>query len=396
MTRVVLIVLCALQVTMQLYVWIPIHDIVSASYGGQDMTPALSAALFGYAAGFLLFGPVTDRFGRRRVLLAGVAVMAVLTFLVPFAPTPVLSGLLRVIQGFAGGAFSPCALSYLGEALPRRAATTAIGAVSTAYLMAGVLGQVMASVITQAWGWQWLFWLSAAGLAVNVALLALVMHEERAGDPSARVVSGFAAQARLLARADIAVPLVAVFVLMLSFVAMYTSLATELVDALHLPESMGTTIRLAGVPGMLVAPFVGSWVGRVGTETGALVGYLLAAAGLAVEALGAGSVPIIIAGSNIFVAGIAVSSTAMVTMFGDMFGDRAAPRRGAGTALYGFTVFLGASSAPYLAHALGFRPLLGILVAALIGGAALVASSRRASGPVKPVVDISTQSSPLP
>ncbi|SHU64999.1 major facilitator transporter [Mycobacteroides abscessus subsp. abscessus] len=186
--------------------------------------------------------------------------------------------------------------------------------------------------------------------------------------------------------------LAAVFVLMLSFVAMYTSLATELVDALHLPESMGTTIRLAGVPGMLVAPFVGSWVGRVGTETGALVGYLLAAAGLAVEALGAGSVPIIIAGSNIFVAGIAVSSTAMVTMFG----DRAAPRRGAGTALYGFTVFLGASSAPYLAHALGFRPLLGILVAALIGGAALVASSRGASGPVKPVVDISTQSSPLP
>lgn len=317
MTRVVLIVLCALQVTMQLYVWIPIHDIVSASYGGQDMTPALSAALFGYAAGFLLFGPVTDRFGRRRVLLAGVAVMAVLTFLVPFAPTPVLSGLFRVIQGFAGGAFSPSALSYLGEALPRRAATTAIGAVSTAYLMAGVLGQVMASVITQAWGWQWLFWLSAAGLAVNVALLALVMHEERAGDPSTRVVSGFAAQARLLARADIAVPLVAVFVLMLSFVAMYTSLATELVDALHLPESMGTTIRLAGVPGMLVAPFVGSWVGRVGTETGALVGYLLAATGLAVEALGAGSVPIIIAGSNIFVAGIAVSSTAMVTMFGD-------------------------------------------------------------------------------
>lgn len=73
---------------MQLYVWIPIHGIVSASYGGQDMTPALSAALFGYAAGFLLFGPVTDRFGRRRVLLAGVAVMAVLTFLVPLPRRP--------------------------------------------------------------------------------------------------------------------------------------------------------------------------------------------------------------------------------------------------------------------------------------------------------------------
>lgn len=392
MTRVVLIVLCALQVTMQLYVWIPIHDAVSASYGGQNMTPALSAALFGYAAGFLLFGPVTDRFGRRPVLLAGVSVMAALTFLVPFAPTPALFGSLRVLQGFAGGAFSPSALSYLGEALPRRTATTAIGAVSTAYLMAGVLGQVMASIITDTWGWQWLFRVSAAGLAVNVALLALVMREERSGDPSARVRSGFAAQARLLTRADIAVPLVAVFVLMLSFVAMYTSLATQLVDTLHLPESMGTTIRLAGIPGMLVAPFVGSWVGRVGTETGALVGYLLAAVGLTVEALGAESIPVIIVGSNIFVAGIAVASTAMVTMFG----DRAAPRRGAGTALYGFTVFLGASSAPYLARALGFRPLLGALVVALIAGAALVASSRRASGPVTATVDISTQPSPLP
>lgn len=291
MTRVVLIVLCALQVTMQLYVWIPIHDAVSESYGGHNMTPALSSALFGYAAGFLLFGPVTDRFGRRRVLIAGVSVMALLTLLVPWAPTPALLGLIRVLQGFAGGAFSPSALSYLGEALPRRTATTAIGAVSTAYLMAGVLGQVMASLITHARGWQWVFWVSAAGLALNVLPLAFVMREQRGGDPSARVVSGFAAQARLLTRRDIAVPLAAVFVLMLSFVAMYTSLATQLVDALHLPESMGTTIRLAGIPGMLVAPFVGSWVGKVGTETGALVGYSLAAIGLAVEALGAGSVP---------------------------------------------------------------------------------------------------------
>ncbi|MEU9806852.1 MFS transporter [Mycobacterium sp. NPDC050853] len=383
MVRVALVVLCALQVTMQLYVWIPIHDAVSASYGGQNMTPALSAALFGYAAGFLLFGPVTDRFGRRRVLIAGVSVMAVLTFLVPFATTPALFGVLRVLQGFAGGAFSPSALSHLGEALPRRTATTAIGAVSTAYLMAGVLGQVMASVVTRAWGWQWLFWISAAGLALNAALLAPVMREERSGNPGSRIVSGFVAQARLLTRRDIAVPLAAVFVLMLSFVAMYTSLAVQLVDVLQLPESTVTTIRLAGIPGMLVAPFVGSWVGRVGTETGALVGYVLAAVGLAVEAVGAGSIPVIVIGSNIFVAGIAIASTAMVTMFG----DRAAPRRGAGTALYGFTVFLGASSAPYLAHALGFRPLLGALVTALIGGAVLVASSRRVTVPVDATAD---------
>ncbi|MBA0047556.1 MFS transporter [Mycobacteroides sp. LB1] len=383
MVRVALVVLCALQVTMQLYVWIPIHDAVSASYGGQNMTPALSAALFGYAAGFLLFGPVTDRFGRRRVLIAGVSVMAVLTFLVPFATTPALFGVLRVLQGFAGGAFSPSALSHLGEALPRRTATTAIGAVSTAYLMAGVLGQVMASVVTRAWGWQWLFWISAAGLALNAALLAPVMRDERSGNPGSRIVSGFVAQARLLTRRDIAVPLAAVFVLMLSFVAMYTSLAVQLVDVLQLPESTVTTIRLAGIPGMLVAPFVGSWVGRVGTETGALVGYVLAAVGLAVEAVGAGSIPVIVIGSNIFVAGIAIASTAMVTMFG----DRAAPRRGAGTALYGFTVFLGASSAPYLAHALGFRPLLGALVTALIGGAVLAASSRRVTVPVDATAD---------
>lgn len=365
MTRVVLIVLCALQVTMQLYVWIPIHDAVSESYGGHNMTPALSSALFGYAAGFLLFGPVTDRFGRRRVLIAGVSVMALLTLLVPWAPTPALLGLIRVLQGFAGGAFSPSALSYLGEALPRRTATTAIGAVSTAYLMAGVLGQVMASLITHARGWQWVFWVSAAGLALNVLPLAFVMREQRGGDSSARVVSGFAAQARLLTRRDIAVPLAAVFVLMLSFVAMYTSLATQLVDALHLPESMGTTIRLAGIPGMLVAPFVGSWVGKVGTETGALVGYSLAAVGLAVEALGAGSVPVIIVGSNIFVAGIAIASTAMVTMFG----DRAAPRRGAGTALYGFTVFLGALPRP--------RPRIPVPARGAGGGADRRSSARR-------------------
>jgi predicted MFS family arabinose efflux permease len=364
------LVLCALLVVMQLYVAIPLAPVLGGQLGG-DATAALGTAFFAYAAGFLVFGPLSDRYGRKTVLVPGIAVMAVATAGLAVAPSLTAVGLLRVLQGFAAGCFSPAALAYLSEALPQRSRTIAIGAVSTAYLVAGIAGQVYASAVAIAWGWRWVFGAAAAALGATVLVLAALLRDAPRDPAPVSLARRFHQLGGLLARREFALPCLAVFTVMLSFVAMYSELAPYLAR-FGLDDADIVSVRLGGLPGMMVAPFAGAWVSRFGTVRTAVAGYAITAAGLAGEAAASGSVVALVVASNVFVAGIAITSTAMVTLFG----DRAGHARGAGTSLYGFVLFLGASTGPYTVRlGLGFVGLLLVLAVPLLVAAVLVAVS---------------------
>jgi YNFM family putative membrane transporter len=364
------LVLCALLVVMQLYVAIPLAPVLGAGLGG-DATTTLGTAFFAYAAGFLVFGPLSDRYGRKTVLVPGIAVMAVATAGLAVAPSLSVVGLLRVLQGFAAGCFSPVALAYLSEALPRRSRTVAIGAVSTAYLVAGITGQVYASAVAIAWGWRWVFGAAAVALAAIVLVLVAVLRDVPRDPAPISLARRFRQLGGLVARRELALPCLAVFTVMLSFVAMYSALAPYL-EHFGLDQAAIVSVRLGGLPGMMVAPFAGAWVARFGTVRTAVAGYAITAAGLAGEAVASGSIWALVVASNVFVAGVAITSTAMVTLFG----DRAGHARGAGTSLYGFVLFLGASTGPYTVRlGLGFVGLLLALAVPLVVAGGLVAVS---------------------
>src|SRR5689334_25372105 len=64
----------------------------------------LTACLLGMALGQLVVGPMSDRWGRRRPLLAGLAVYVVATALCALAPTVEFLVGFRLLQGLAGAA----------------------------------------------------------------------------------------------------------------------------------------------------------------------------------------------------------------------------------------------------------------------------------------------------
>src|SRR5215207_10461521 len=84
---VMALVATALFVLTQLYASIPLLGPVSTTFGG-DSTFALSTAFsVTYAAGFLIWGPVSDRYGRKKVMAIAIGVLSVATLACAFAPS---------------------------------------------------------------------------------------------------------------------------------------------------------------------------------------------------------------------------------------------------------------------------------------------------------------------
>ena len=117
------LVSCALLVLMQLYLAIPLAPVMAEAFGGDGAGAAAalgSAYALAYGLGFLIFGPVSDRYGRKPVLVPGMAALAVATASLSAASSLPMVAVLRSVQGLLAASFAAVALAYVGEALPPR------------------------------------------------------------------------------------------------------------------------------------------------------------------------------------------------------------------------------------------------------------------------------------
>lgn len=175
--RVLLLVVTALLVLTQLYAAIPLAGPVGDDLGG-GATFALSTMFsLCYAIGFLFWGPIADRYGNKRILIAGLTALTLLTLACAFAASLAILAVLRGLQGFAAASIPPAAFAYLAVATVPRLRTTALGAVSRSFLVSGILGQLFATAVSQHLGWNWVFVLSGLGLAVVLVGNSLLITE---------------------------------------------------------------------------------------------------------------------------------------------------------------------------------------------------------------------------
>ncbi|WP_315584864.1 MFS transporter [Actinomyces viscosus] len=375
------LVVTALLVLTQLYAAIPLLGPVSAQLRG-NATFALSTAFsLTYAAGFLIWGPVSDHYGRRRTMALALGLLTASTACCALAPSLPALAALRALQGLSASGFAPIALAYLSEALapPRRAG--AIGAMSTSFLVAGIVGQVLASLVALHLGWRWLFPLCAGLLAVALVVILVVVHDAAPapGASTSSLRGQFTMLGRLSLRPAVLALSLAHVTLLMAFVAMYTGIGGHL-EALGMRPSTIILIRLAALPAMFISLAAGRLAARWSWADVARLGFGLSALGMLGEALFAGSLPALVACSIVYVVGVALAVPAMISLYGQV----STPNRGSGMALNGFILFLGTSVGPLLAaSAPAFRALtliltgiLALALAAVTGFKALAGAER--------------------
>ncbi|MFF7588042.1 MFS transporter [Kitasatospora purpeofusca] len=155
--------------------------------GLSDAATTWVVNAYGLAFGALLLagGRAADLLGRRRVLLVGLGTFGTASVTAALAASPGVLVAARAVQGAGAAAVAPAALALAMGLYPpgpgRNRALAVWGAVSGA---GGAAGVVLGGILTQAWGWPWLFRTVAIGtfavLAATVAFVPATAREEAA------------------------------------------------------------------------------------------------------------------------------------------------------------------------------------------------------------------------
>src|SRR5205809_4168141 len=123
------------------------------------------------AAAFALFvGPLSDRVGRKRVLVFGLALFTISSFLTYHVSTFNALVILRAMTGLAAGTLSTSALSFAGDYYPYEQRGRAMGVLSMGYFVAFVIGVPAGALAAARVGWHWVF----ACLAMGSALVFVI------------------------------------------------------------------------------------------------------------------------------------------------------------------------------------------------------------------------------
>lgn len=174
--------------TLGMHMIIPALPATAAGLGVSASTIQLTITLYlvGLAIGQLVYGPISDRFGRRPVLLAGLALFTLAGLATAAAPNAgVLIGA-RVLQSIGG-----CGGLVLGRAIVRDQATADRAAAQLALLtlvmsMAPAIAPVIGGYATAYLGWRASFALLAVLGALALLAILLRLPETLEGPRSAR------------------------------------------------------------------------------------------------------------------------------------------------------------------------------------------------------------------
>jgi EmrB/QacA subfamily drug resistance transporter len=146
-----------------------------------------------FAALLLVFGTLADRFGRRRMLILGVAIFASASILAATAPTGDLLIAARVVQGVGGAMVLPTTLSIINATFRGRERAIAFAVWGSTIGGMTAVGPLLGGWLTTYFSWRWAFGINIPlGIVIIVGVLVFVResresHESPAGVPTQRI-----------------------------------------------------------------------------------------------------------------------------------------------------------------------------------------------------------------
>lgn len=332
-----------------------IADAFSVPPGAAQL--AVTTYLLGLAVGQLLWGPVSDRFGRKPALLAGLGLFLASSTCGAAAQSVQALVLLRFAQGLGMSSGPVVARSIVRDLYAREQAAQLLARMMAVFGIIPVAAPLIGGQAVALSGWPAVFWTYAA---IAVALLAAVAFglgetapAERPSIAPRRVAANYAL---LFRDARFRAALATMVCAQMGIIAFVSSSALAMVQALHLSPTAFSVLFAAVMCGQIAGGLAGSrLVGRFGSLRMVRQGAaLVAASGAALAALALG--------------GASHWSALVLPMIGYLFGCALMIPNATAAALSPFPQMAGSASSLLGAVPFGLGALLSALLAAAFDG----------------------------
>ncbi len=143
----------------------------------QALEWTVNAYVLAYAVLLLTGAALGDRFGRKRMFMAGITLFTVSSAAAALAPTIGLLIAARAAQGVGAAIATPLTLTLLADAFPPSQRGMALGIWSGVSGIAVALGPLVGGAVIQLSSWHWIFWINVPIGIVLVALTATRLAE---------------------------------------------------------------------------------------------------------------------------------------------------------------------------------------------------------------------------
>ena len=166
---------------ISLYMLVPALPVLATTFGSDISIAQMTVSLYmvGIACSQIIMGPLSDRFGRRPVLLAGLSLMVAASAACIFAETLPQLIAARFLQALGGATGMVVSRAIIRDLYSRDRISSMISLVIAVMMIAQMLSPLTGGLLETAFGWRAIFYLiTAASLTITV-IIALMLPETR-------------------------------------------------------------------------------------------------------------------------------------------------------------------------------------------------------------------------
>jgi predicted MFS family arabinose efflux permease len=217
----------------------------------------------------IISGPISDRIGRRRILLIGAGIMTVSLACHVFVVDYMTFLGVRLFSGAAGGILSGAAVSYIGDYFPYSRRGWALGWVMSGSAFGQIFGIPMGVVLAGQWGFRAPFYLFSITMMLTFFLLLARLPQPpiRKREGQLTIKGAISDYWAMLMQREIAAASVAFFLMFLGVSIYIVYLPTWLERSLGFSANQIATLFLVGgIANVLTGPQAGKLSDRIGRK----------------------------------------------------------------------------------------------------------------------------------
>ena len=144
--------------------------VINSLHGMEYYVWPFTSYMLSSTIAIILFGKLSDIYGRKDVLIIGIVTFVISSVMCGFATNMFELIVFRGLQGIGGGILISLPFIVVGEIFSPRERAKYMGILASVFALADVLGPILGGVITDTFGWRWIFFIN-----VPIGIIAVTM-----------------------------------------------------------------------------------------------------------------------------------------------------------------------------------------------------------------------------